>query len=279
MKNIKAVILDWAGTSVDYGCMAPALVFVEIFHRWNINLTPEQARLPMGLAKKDHTRELLQIPEIKQQWLDLYGRLPKEKDVEDLFSHIYSAMSEIISEFAMPVPGCINIMEKLKHHAIKVGTTTGYMTEIMDLLIPEAARQGFIPDCVVSSSEVPFGRPAPYMCYLNAIKLNVFPFNQMVKIGDTVADIREGLNAGMWTIGVTKSGNEVGMSWDEINEADPHIVNVLVSKASQKMKDAGAHYVCEGIWDSIPILEEISGRISKGEIPANSNINQFSVSI
>jgi phosphonoacetaldehyde hydrolase len=279
MNKIKAVILDWAGTSVDFGCMGPALVFVEIFRKWNVDLTPELARIPMGLAKKDHTRVLLEMPEIKQQWLDSYGRLPKEKDVDDIFSLISPTMNEIISEFAVPVPGCINFMEQMKHHSIKVGTTTGYMAEIMDKLVPEAASLGFLPNCIVSSSEVPAGRPAPYMCYLNAIKLNTFPLNQMVKIGDTIADIREGLNAGMWTIGVTKSGNEVGMSWDAINEADPDIVNVSISKASQKLQEAGAHYVCEGIWECYSILEKINERIAKGEYPNSKHINQLSVLI
>lgn len=279
MKNIKAVILDWAGTSVDFGCMGPALVFVEIFRRWNLDLTPELARLPMGLAKKDHTRVLLEMPEIKQQWLDLYGRLPKEKDVDDIFSLITPTMNEIISEFAVPVPGCINFMEKMKHHSVKVGTTTGYMAEIMDKLVPEAASQGFVPDCVVSSSEVPAGRPAPYMCYLNALKMKVFPLGQMVKIGDTIADIQEGLNAGMWTIGITKSGNEVGMSWDAINEADPDLVNVSITKASEKLMEAGAHYVCEGIWECYPILEDIDRRIAKGENPAFRHTNHYSASI
>lgn len=279
MKNIKAVILDWAGTSVDFGCMGPALVFVEIFRKWNLDLTPELARLPMGLAKKDHTRVLLDMPEIKQQWLDLYGRLPKEKDVDDIFSLITPTMNGIISKFAVPVPGCINFMDQMKNHSVKVGTTTGYMAEIMDKLVPEAASQGFVPDCVISSTDVPAGRPAPYMCYLNALKMNVFPLSQMVKIGDTIADIQEGLNAGMWTIGVTKSGNEVGMSWDAINEADPHIVNASISKASEKLMDAGAHFVCEGIWECFPILEEIDRRITQGEHPAQRHTSQYSASI
>ncbi len=279
MKNIKAIILDWAGTSVDFGCMGPALVFVEIFRRWNLDLTPELARLPMGLAKKDHTRVLLEMPEIKQQWLDLYGRLPKEKDVDDIFSLITPTMNEIISEFAVPVPGCINFMEQMKKHSVKVGSTTGYMTEIMDKLVPEAASQGFVPDCVISSSDVPAGRPAPYMCYLNATKMGVFPMNQMVKIGDTIADIQEGLNAGMWTIGVTKSGNEVGMSWDTINETDPDLIETLVNKAATKLMDAGAHFVCEGIWECYQILLEIDNRISKGEHPSLRRTNLFSTSI
>lgn len=267
MNNIKAVILDWAGTSVDFGCMGPARVFVEIFKRWNIDISVEQARLPMGLAKKDHTRVLLEMPEITQQWLDIYGRTPKEQDVEDIYTLLTPVMNDIIKEFAVPIPGLLNFMEQVKRQGIKVGTTTGYMTEIMEKLVPEAQKLGFQPDCIVASTEVPEGRPAPYMCYLNAIRMGVYPFNQMVKIGDTVADIQEGLNAGMWTVGLTKSGNEVGISWEEINEANPEIVEASIHKAELKLRRAGAHFIAEGIWECLPILEEIDKRIALGETP------------
>jgi phosphonoacetaldehyde hydrolase len=274
MNNIKAVILDWAGTSVDFGCMGPARVFVEIFKRWNIDISAEQARLPMGLAKKDHTRVLLEMPEITQQWLDLYGRYPKEKDVEEIYTLLTPVMNDIIKEFAIPIPGLLNFMEQVKGQGIKVGTTTGYMAGIMEKLVPEARKLGFVPDCIVSSTDVSEGRPAPYMCYLNAIKMNVFPLNQMVKIGDTVADIQEGLNAGMWTIGLTKSGNEVGISWEEINEADPEIVKISIDKASKKLRRAGAHFIVDGIWDCLPVLEDIDKRIALGEKPDGLTITR-----
>lgn len=279
MKNIKAVILDWAGTSVDFGCMGPAMVFVDVFRKWDIELSPEQARIPMGLAKKDHTRVLLQMPEISQQWLAIYGERPTESDVEEIFSLLGPAMNEVINDFAAPVPGIIKFMESLRYNKIKIGSTTGYMPEIMKKLIPRAALMGFAPDCIVTPEEVAEGRPAPFMCYLNALRLGVFPFSKMVKIGDTVADIQEGLNAGMWTIGVTKSGNEVGMSWDGINEADPFIVSTLVKKAEEKLRSAGAHYIVEGVWDCLPVLEDINRRIEQEQLPNASFKMNHSISI
>jgi phosphonoacetaldehyde hydrolase len=267
MKDIKAVILDWAGTSVDFGCMGPARVFVEVFRRWNLDLTLAQARLPMGLAKRDHTRVLLDLPEIKEQWLSIYGELPSENDIDQLYASLEPVMTDIIKDFATPIHGLRGLMDKLHAENIKVGSTTGYVTSMMEKLIPIAREEGFEPDSIVTSSEVPAGRPAPYMCYQNALKMQVFPFSQMVKIGDTIADIQEGLNAGMWTIGLTLSGNEVGMSWSEVSEADPIVISNLVSKAEEKLLSAGAHYIADGIWDCIPILEEINSRILAGELP------------
>jgi phosphonoacetaldehyde hydrolase len=105
------------------------------------------------------------------------------------------------------------------------------------------------------------------MCYLNAIKLDVFPFNQMIKVGDTVADIKEGLNAGMWTIGLTKSGNEVGFSEEGIKDVAEDVLKTKIKNAELKLKDAGAHFVIDGIWDLLPIVEEISNKIENGEKP------------
>ena len=50
------------------------------------------------------------------------------------------------------------------------------------------------------------------MCYRLAMDLRIYPLFACVKIGDTESDMAEGLNAGMWTIGVTRSGNAVGLS-------------------------------------------------------------------
>src|SRR5450756_193021 len=48
---LEAVLLDWAGTTMDFGCMAPARVFVEVFKRKNVPITVEEARAPMGRAQ------------------------------------------------------------------------------------------------------------------------------------------------------------------------------------------------------------------------------------
>ena len=59
--ELKAVILDWAGTTVDFGCFAPAGVFVEVFKRKGVEITMDEARGPMGLHKKDHIRTVAKM--------------------------------------------------------------------------------------------------------------------------------------------------------------------------------------------------------------------------
>lgn len=57
MKKIECIIMDWAGTAVDYGCFAPVAAFLKAFKEIGITISMEQARRPMGMAKIDHIRD------------------------------------------------------------------------------------------------------------------------------------------------------------------------------------------------------------------------------
>jgi len=265
--HIKAVILDWAGTSVDYGSMAPVIVFIEVFREKGIAITPVDARSFMGMAKKEHTRKILQLDHVRRQWIKIFGNGPDESDVEAIFNSLDPKLAEVACALSEPIPGAVNFVEDMRSQGIKVGTTTGYVSSMMERIVPEAHKRGFVPDCIINSSDVPGGRPLPYMCFLNAIKMDVYPLSQMIKIGDTVADIQEGLNAGMWTIGLTQSGNEIGLSHEEIQTLDMNELQHLISRAESKLRLAGAHYVANGIWDCLPIIDAIEERISNGERP------------
>lgn len=76
---IKTVIFDWAGTTVDFGCMAPVHAFRNAFLEKGIQLTDKEIREPMGKLKWDHIQQLLSLPSVKKQWIAIYGQLPQEK--------------------------------------------------------------------------------------------------------------------------------------------------------------------------------------------------------
>lgn len=261
LKHIKAVIFDWAGTIIDYGCIAPTQVFIEIFRNRDILISMEEARGPMGLAKKDHLRKLFRLYTVQKQWIAEFGQVPSEDDVEKIYAELEPALAEIVKNYIDPIPGAIELINSLQKQGIKVGTTTGYVSEMMNNILQITYNYGLVPDSVVNSSEVSAGRPAPWMIYRNCEKMNVFPLSQMVKIGDTVADIQEGINAEMWTIGLTKSGNELGLSLTEVNAADPIWLAEKVASAGRKLLNAGADFVAEGVWNCWPILEEIDRQI------------------
>ncbi len=265
--GIRGIIFDWAGTTVDYGCIAPAIAFVEVFKKRNIKISIEEAREPMGLAKKDHVRVLIEFDNVKLQWYKIFGHYPDETDVENIYADLEPSLASMVTKYSVPVPGIIELVKVLRKRDIKIGTTTGYTNSMMENVIQVAKELGFEPDCVVNSSDVNEGRPKPWMAFLNAIRLGIYPPSSIIKIGDTVADIKEGINAGMWTIGVTKSGNEVGFSLDEIKTVDKQILDSKMGKARQKLLDAGAHFVIEGVWECLPFIDIIDNLIQKGVKP------------
>lgn len=264
---VRAVVLDWAGTAVDYGCMGPVAVFIEVFKRHGVSVTTAEARGPMGLMKKDHVRRMCQMESVAARWQTVHGQRPDEQDVEAMYADVEPLLIASVARHADPIPGLLETVEQLRAQGIRIGSTTGYTAPMMAVLCEEARRRGYAPDSVVSSSDVPAGRPYPWMCYRNAINLGVYPLEACVKIGDTLTDIHEGLNAGMWTIGVTKTGNELGLTEAEVARLAPSDLRKQLDVIEKRLYEVGAHYVTESIEGSPAIIEGINARLARGERP------------
>jgi phosphonoacetaldehyde hydrolase len=265
--RLQGVILDWSGTTVDYGCFAPTVVFVELFGEQGVPITFDEARGPMGTYKRDHIAQIMRMPAVAARWQAQRGRLPDDGDVQTLYEAFIPRQIKCIADYADLIPGVKETVDAYRTRGLKVGSTTGYTREMMTVLLPEVAKRGYSPDSLVCPDEVPGGRPAPWMSFKNAMNLGVYPMEAFVKIGDTVPDIAEGLNAGMWTIGLAKTGNEIGLSEAEINALDPGTLNEKLKAARQKLYEAGAHYVVDCLSDTLPILDRIDARLLDGEKP------------
>lgn len=264
---VRAVVLDWAGTAVDYGCMGPAAVFVDVFKHFGVSVSVTEARQFMGLMKKDHLRRMLALPSVAEQWWEVHGRYPDDRDLERLYDETQNRMVDAVVRHSVPIPGLLDAVAAFRDKGIRIGSTTGYTGPMLEPLVEEAARLGYRPDAAVCSTDVPAGRPYPWMCYANAVQLGVYPMWAMVKIGDTVADIEEGLNAAMWTIGVTKTGNELGLDRASVEAMHPRMLESRLNEIGERFRRAGAHYVVEGIWACPEIIDRIDARLAQGETP------------
>ena len=264
---LKAVLLDWAGTTMDYGCFAPAVVFMEVYKRKGVEISIEEARAPMGAHKKVHIRTISRDDGVAQRWEQVHGREPNECDVEEMFRDFVPLQLACLADYADLIPGTLEAVAEMRRRGLKIGSTTGYTREMMDVLQTEAKRRGYEPDSTVCATQVPAGRPHPYMCLQNAILLQTYPMEAMVKIGDTLPDIEEGFNAGMWTIGLAKTGNELGLTEERIAALDPDVLQAKLARAYQRMQHSGAHYVVDGISDVMPVLDDINARLQRGERP------------
>jgi phosphonoacetaldehyde hydrolase len=266
-RPVKAVILDLAGTVVDYGSCAPAFAFVELFARHNVQATAKQARAPMGLQKKDHIREMASIAEISEQLEKSLGRPWTEKDIEALYQEFSPLQVDILPRYSKLIPGALKAVEFLKSQGVKIAATTGYNREMMDTVLKEASKQGFHPDSAVCASDVAGGRPAPWMIFRSMEILGVYPPEAVVKIGDTIPDIEDGLNAGAWSVGVTKTGNMLGLTEEEVSRLPLEDLAGRLREAERLMGQAGAHYTMDGIENAVGVIDEINGRLAAGEKP------------
>ena len=270
---IRGVILDWAGTVVDYGSFAPTAVFLRLFENHGVKITAEDARSGMGLMKKDHLRTILARPSVCESWKIAHdGASPTEMDVDLLFESFIPMQLAVVQDYAGLIPGLLETMKELRRREIKIGSTTGYIRKMMDVLAPRARELGYEPDCIVCPDDVPAGRPAPFMCYLNAARLGVFPLESMVKVGDTQVDIEEGLNAGMWTVGLSLTGNLVGKTQAEVDSLSATQRNTLRKKAEDVLLGSGAHMVIDGIWDLNKALGLVTAALVRGRHPRDGNL-------
>jgi phosphonoacetaldehyde hydrolase len=265
--KIQAVLLDWAGTTMDYGCMAPAVVFIEVYRRQGVPITMEEARAPMGAHKRVHIQKIGQLDTVRSRWQEKHGKLPAEADVDRMFADFVPLQLDCLSQYSAMIPGALEAVAAMRRRGMKIGSTTGYLREMMDINMRDAKRQGYEPDSTVCASDVPAGRPYPYMCLQNVINLQVSPVAACVKIDDTVPGIEEGLNAGMWTIGLALSGNEIGLPLDEMRKLEPSELERRRNLAYTRMLQAGGHYVVDSIADVMPCLDAIEERMARGERP------------
>jgi len=265
--HLQAVVFDWAGTTVDFGSLAPVRALQDIFSRRGLPITEEEARQDMGLLKKDHIRSILRLPRVAAAWQQQTGQLSSENDVESLYAEFIPAQLDTLVNYSGLIPGVREVAELIKRQGLKIGTTTGYTRAMLELLVEEAAKQGYAPDANLCPEDVAAGRPHPFMILRLAASLGVWPLAAIVKVGDTVVDIQEGLNAGTWSIGIAITGNMIGLSEDRWNALPPGAQDARAKAAREALLNAGAHYVVDCAADVAGLLDEINARLRQGERP------------
>ena len=266
-KNLKAIVLDWAGTMVDHGSRAPAIVFLEIFRQNNISITVDQAREPMGMAKREHISAITRMPEVAAQWQNEFGSPCGEAEIDAMYEKFLPLQMATLSEHCNLIEGAAETAKQCRNRGLAVGSSTGYTRELMTVVSAAAKEQGYEPDCVLCAEDAPCGRPAPYLIHEAAKRMGVFPTWNFVKVDDTPVGIEAGINAGCWTVGITRTGNCVGLSKEEVDALSSDELTNVCNQAAERLRAAGAHYIIESVSDLIPILEEIDQRLESGESP------------
>lgn len=265
---LQGIVFDWAGTLVDWGSFAPTQVLIDAFAGFGVSLSLPEARGPMGLAKWDHIHTLGQQPEIAARWREAQGHDMTREDVDALYARFMPLQIERVARYSSVIPGALELLASLRAQGLRIGSCSGYPRAVMTPLLAHARSQGLEVDHAVATDDLPpGGRPGPWMALANVIALGLSDVAACVKVDDTAPGILEGRAAGMWTVGLTLSGNEVGLTREELAALPADAVQALRQRAADKLLAAGAHAVIDSVADLPAVLADFNARLARGETP------------
>ncbi|MGI6008497.1 MAG: phosphonoacetaldehyde hydrolase [Ruminococcus sp.] len=254
-RKTEGVIFDWAGTTVDYGSFAPVQAFVEVFRHFGIEPTMEEVRKPMGMLKIDHIRTMLKMERIENCWKEKYGRIPCDEDAQELYGHFEEKLFGILHQFADPKPGTVEVVKALKEKGIAIGSTTGYTDRMMNIVAPLAKEKGYVPDAVVTPDAVGgMGRPWPYMIFRNMEILKLQDVRKVIKVGDTISDIKEGKHAGVRSVGLVVGSSQMGLTREEYEALSPQEAQKTCEKVKKEFLEAGADQVIMNLEELLELI-------------------------
>lgn len=265
MSKIKAVVLDWAGTTVDHGSLAPVGVFVELFRREGVPVTMEVARGPMGVHKRDHIKQVIELAEVSGRWTAIKGVPPNDASIDRMYEAATPMQIEVLPNFCDLIDGLLSTVATLRGMGIRIGSTSGYNREMLDVVVKLAAAKGYVPDCAIAASEVTQGRPAPYLNWRAAEAMGVWPASSCVAVGDTIVDVQAGRAAGFWSVGIARTGNMVGVNAADWAALPPTEQQARLTRAREALTAAGAHLVIDTIADLPGAIQELELRAQASE--------------
>lgn len=205
---IDLVALDIAGTTLDDGGAVYDALRAAVGER-GATVAPEDLQTWMGTDKVTALDALLRLG----------GVTPAPGQVLESFDRFRTILRARYAEQpAVVLPGVDDAIRMLRAGGTKVALTTGFSRDIVDLLLASVGWSvGADLDAVVTTDDVPAGRPAPYMIHRAMEWTGVTDVRRTLAAGDTVVDLRAARNAGVVSVGVL-----TGQTPRELLEAEPH---------------------------------------------------------
>jgi phosphonoacetaldehyde hydrolase len=267
--KVKGLVLDWSGTTADAYVLAPAVVFVQVFEKHGVEIAMAEARGPMGLRKDLHIKELTEVPEIAARWKGVHGSYPDQGSVDAMFADFVPMQLDCLRDYTTLLPHVAEVIQQFQKDGIKIGSTTGFVRSMVDILEADAKKQGYVPDASVAGDEVEHGaRPRPFMVYRNLDLMDVHPIQSVVKVDDTISGVGEALEAGCWGVGIARYSNYMDIDsmahYESLSEAE---IARRLNATREILRKSGAHYVID-TFDQMPeVIADVNQRLARGERP------------
>src|SRR5512137_1622798 len=144
-RRVGYVMLDCSGTTMDRYVDAPAIVFVEVFKKYGLEISMPEARAPMGLRKDLHIKAITEIASVRGRFVERFGRQPTQADVDAMFADFVPTQIDLLRKgnYHELLPGVAEIVRGMQQRGIKIGVTTGFTRDMLDILLAGGAKQGF----------------------------------------------------------------------------------------------------------------------------------------
>ena len=211
LRSTKMIIFDMAGTTIQ----EKGIVYNSLFNTIKL-IKPDLLRSDISRFAGYNKNEVIKY------YVDQQRINSPDVVLRNLKSEFnYYLKKEYINNDSVKLmdknmPSFFNL---LREYDIKICLNTGYNKDIQNLLIDKLELLDCIDD-YISSEEVERGRPYPYMINKLMSRNNVNIPEEVIKIGDTIADIKEGKNAGCKTVGVLSGAD----SKEQLLKEKPDII-------------------------------------------------------
>ncbi len=207
MDSIRLVVFDIAGTIVqDRGEVLRA--FVEALARHGIRSTDDELKEWKGASKKEVIRHFVRRQDATAD----------ECAVASVYAYFRSGLERHYRENGViPIAGAADTFAWLRERGIRIATTSGFYREVSELILESTGWRGMLA-ASISSSDVPAGRPAPYMIFRAMEAAGVTRVREVINVGDTPLDLQAGTNAGVREV----VGVLTGLHGRERLQREPH---------------------------------------------------------
>jgi phosphonoacetaldehyde hydrolase len=244
VEKIRLVILEWAGTIVDFGALAPVDAWVRLFARHGVEIGAAEVRAASGPSAREQLQAI--VAAVEERWADAHGgRGPTPAEIDKLALEYGPLELEAVITHATAIPGAAAAVSALRNRGLQVGGAAGHRTGVSAALEDRARAQGLVLDGAVSGFE---------------------PMHT-VRISGGVTGVAEARKAGVWSVGVAATGSEVGLDEASFSALSPEEQRRRVLVACDRLLDAGAHTVMESIADAPALVDALDARLARGERP------------
>jgi phosphonoacetaldehyde hydrolase len=186
-----------------------------------------------------------------------------------MFADFVPMQLDCLRNYTTLLPHVAEVTQDLQKQGVRIGSSTGFVRSMVDILEADAKTQGYVPDASVAGDEVVNGaRPKPFMVYRNLDLMDVHPVQSVVKVDDTVSGIGEALEAGCWGVGIARYSNYIDVdSLEQGEQLSGDDLQRRLNLTREKLRQGGAHYVID-TFDQLPeVIEDVNIRLGRGERP------------